>query len=314
MVDIGGWANWLRDDDIGGLLERHIPAVVFLQACEGAALSSARGLTGIASKVVQHNAPVVVAMQYPISNAAAVLFARRFYERLAAGDPVDKAAQEGRRALWLKYIGKREFATPVLFMRVPDGQLSVKRTMQTASDVTATLGSPTQSDRAELRQKLIDYFNREELRTICFDLNIQYDNFPETLDGMTRELVAYCERNGRIPDLIKICKRLRPKVTWDDTLATRSERSQRSFASSPLGGPNYAAGLERMRGLITTRAPDVLNDFLTFESRLRENLRSSELYGDNETKRSERAQIVSSLNGLAQDAGLGVSFNDLCLR
>jgi hypothetical protein len=123
IVGAGGWTEWLRDDDFAGLLQRHVPGVVFLQACEGGTLGSVRGLTGVASKVVQHNTPVVVAMQYPISNAGALAFARTFYARLAAGDPVDKAAQEGRRALWYRYIGRREFATPVLFMRAPNGQL-----------------------------------------------------------------------------------------------------------------------------------------------------------------------------------------------
>jgi 8-oxo-dGTP pyrophosphatase MutT (NUDIX family) len=125
MVGSGGWTEWLRDEDFSSLLQRHVPAVVFLQACEGGTLSSARGLAGVASKVVQHNAPVVVAMQYPISNATALVFARTFYERLAAGDPVDKAAQEGRRriALGPASYNTRDFATPVLFMRVPDGHL-----------------------------------------------------------------------------------------------------------------------------------------------------------------------------------------------
>ena len=131
MVGAGGWTEWRRDVDFASVLERHMPSVVFLQACEGGKSSSARGLVGVASKVVQLNAPVVVAMQYPISNAAALVFACRFYERLAAGDPVDKAAQEGRRALWYKFIGRREFATPVLYMRSPDGRIfDIERSAQ----------------------------------------------------------------------------------------------------------------------------------------------------------------------------------------
>ena len=71
------------------------------------------------------NIPVVVAMQYEVSNISASRFARKFYERLAKGDPVDIAAQNGRRSLALgpTQFRKRDFATPVIFMRVQDGYL-----------------------------------------------------------------------------------------------------------------------------------------------------------------------------------------------
>jgi hypothetical protein len=55
---------------------------------------------------------------------------------------------------------------------------------------------------AKLRTMLAYYFNVEELRTLCFDLGIEHENFPNALDGMTRELVTYCNRHGRISDLI----------------------------------------------------------------------------------------------------------------
>jgi len=38
-------------------------------------------LVGVASQVVQQNVPVVIAMQYPVSNAVAVAFAEEFYQR-----------------------------------------------------------------------------------------------------------------------------------------------------------------------------------------------------------------------------------------
>lgn len=72
---------------------------------------------------------------------------------------------------------------------------------------------------------------------------------------------------------------------------------------------DYERGLEALRG----RARDAqwLNDFLTLEARLRENLSQARRYGDTETRRAERAQIVDGLNALALQH-LSVSFNDLC--
>jgi hypothetical protein len=96
-----------------------------LQACEGGMLSSSQAFVGVASKVVQQNVPVVVAMQYEVTNSTASRFALRFYQQLAANDPVDIAAQYGRRAIALgsTQYRKRDFATPVIFMRVQNGYL-----------------------------------------------------------------------------------------------------------------------------------------------------------------------------------------------
>jgi hypothetical protein len=118
-------AMWVDADYFSGLFAQHRPGVVMLQACEGGMLSASQAFAGVASRVVQMNIPVVVAMQYEVSNISASRFARKFYERLAKGDPVDIAAQNGRRAIALgpTQFRKRDFATPVIFMRVKNGYL-----------------------------------------------------------------------------------------------------------------------------------------------------------------------------------------------
>ena len=73
------------------------------------------------------NIPVVVAMQYKVQNATANAFSAEFYGRLAKGEPVDVAAQNGRYrvALEADYLGN-DFAAPVIFMRVENGYLFQK--------------------------------------------------------------------------------------------------------------------------------------------------------------------------------------------
>jgi hypothetical protein len=107
------------------LFNRHRPSVVLLHTCEGAALSTSQAFAGIASQIAGQNIPVIVAMQFEISNYAARKFAETFYRSLSNGEPVDQAVQEGRRQLALGQEGynTRTFATPVLFMRLNDGQL-----------------------------------------------------------------------------------------------------------------------------------------------------------------------------------------------
>jgi hypothetical protein len=67
----------------------------------------------------------------------------------------------------------------------------------------------------QLRQLLTDHFDAEELCTLCFDLGVDYDNLRgEGKTNKVRELVAYLERRGRIPELVATCHHQRPKVSW----------------------------------------------------------------------------------------------------
>ena len=76
-------------------------------------------------------------------------------------------------------------------------------------------------ERSELRRSLTEHFNRDELRSLCFDLGIEHEDLPDTLNGMARELVKACERRGRIPKLIEAVRRLRPDAasTASDALS-----------------------------------------------------------------------------------------------
>jgi len=76
-------------------------------------------------------------------------------------------------------------------------------------------GSHPTDHRAMLRQNLVDHFNREELRTLCFDLGIEHEDLPDTKDGLARELVVHCQRSGIITDLVGKCRERRPKVSWE---------------------------------------------------------------------------------------------------
>ncbi|HEX6386131.1 MAG TPA: hypothetical protein VF177_15780 [Anaerolineae bacterium] len=69
------------------------------------------------------------------------------------------------------------------------------------------------------RQQISDSFNGEELRTLCFDLNVDYDDLPgENKSAKVRELIARQRRNGRLPELITELKRRRPRIHWQSIL------------------------------------------------------------------------------------------------
>lgn len=100
--------------------------LVVLNACDTGRPPRRRGLdpySGVATALVRGGLPAVVAMQFPISDAAALTFSSAFYHALAAGDPVDSAVTEGRLALRQRDPASWEWVTPALYLRVEDGRL-----------------------------------------------------------------------------------------------------------------------------------------------------------------------------------------------
>jgi len=97
--------------------------MVVLNSCLGAKGSGTDVFSSTASILVRRGVSAVVAMQYEISDRAAVEFARSLYEALADSMPVDAAVAEARKAVSLALNNTVEWGTPVLFMRSPDGAL-----------------------------------------------------------------------------------------------------------------------------------------------------------------------------------------------
>ncbi len=100
--------------------------LVVLNACDTAAAGSNAGLNpfaGVATALVNQGLSAVVAMQFSISDAAAIAFSEAFYRQLARGGPVVEAMEEGRHGIRAANQGSLEWATPVLFMHTRDGKV-----------------------------------------------------------------------------------------------------------------------------------------------------------------------------------------------
>jgi len=68
-----------------------------------------------------------------------------------------------------------------------------------------------------LRDLIDQHFSDEELRLLCFDLAIEYENLPgATRIAKSQALVAYCLRHNRLPELGAQCRQLRPDADWPD--------------------------------------------------------------------------------------------------
>ena len=120
----GGGVYRLYADDLGRLLAGHYPLrLAVLNACEGAQGDGRDVFAGTAATLIRRGLPAVVAMQFPITDRAAIEFARAFYRAVAAALPVDAAVAAARQAMLLAARGSLEWATPVLFLRAPDAVL-----------------------------------------------------------------------------------------------------------------------------------------------------------------------------------------------
>src|SRR5215212_3998519 len=117
-----GRRHLLRSRDLARLLDGHrYLRLAFLNSCEGARGSEGDPFSGTAATLERRGIPAVVAMQYQITDKAAIEFSSAFYESLVDGLPVDAAVTEARVAVSMDSM--LEWGTPVLYMRSPDGHL-----------------------------------------------------------------------------------------------------------------------------------------------------------------------------------------------
>ena len=124
FTDDEGKSQLLSATEIGRLLgdERTLRLVV-LNSCLGAKGNATDIFSSTSATLVRRGVPAVVAMQYEISDLAAIEFSRSLYEAIADGMPVDAAVGEARKAISVSSRNSVEWGTPVLHMRSPDGVL-----------------------------------------------------------------------------------------------------------------------------------------------------------------------------------------------
>jgi CHAT domain-containing protein/SIR2-like protein len=118
-----GWSVPVSGDKLGTVVHDSSLRLVTLNACEGARSARSDPFAGVAGALVRRDIPAVVAMQFEISDEAAIVFASGFYESLTSGMPVDASLGAARLAMLAERSDDIEWGTPVLFMRVPDGRI-----------------------------------------------------------------------------------------------------------------------------------------------------------------------------------------------
>ena len=126
FVKDSGEADWKEADFFSILFLQHRPKIVILQTCEIGRQSESNPFSSVAYRLMLQGIPVVIAMQYKVSNQTASSFVKNFYEEVIKGNCVDLCVQQARYKIALDYGYKqRDFATPVIYMNALDGYLSL---------------------------------------------------------------------------------------------------------------------------------------------------------------------------------------------
>lgn len=73
----------------------------------------------------------------------------------------------------------------------------------------------TTKRKSTLCKQIADSFNEEEVKELCHDLEVVYEDLPaEGRNAKIRELVKFMDRRGRLGELIKACHSKRPHIAW----------------------------------------------------------------------------------------------------
>ncbi len=96
--------------------------LVLLNSCSGGRTSVTDPFAGVGQSLLQKGIPAVIAMQFEITDEAAITFSHEFYAALVDGYSIDAAVAEARKMIYAE-ANQLEWATPVLYTSIDSGSL-----------------------------------------------------------------------------------------------------------------------------------------------------------------------------------------------
>ena len=80
-----------------------------------------------------------------------------------------------------------------------------------------------------------DSFDDEELREVCFEIDVNYEDLPAVgRAGKARELILVCEKDGRLPVLLAHLANKRPRTNWPTTARPLTQAQLFDLVEKPL--------------------------------------------------------------------------------
>ncbi|WP_173922669.1 CHAT domain-containing protein [Agromyces sp. Marseille-P2726] len=145
FVGRDGRADYVTASSLADLLDEAepTPRLVVLNSCQSGAGGTSDLFSGTAAALAHSGIRAVAAMQFSISDDAAIEFARGFYTALSHGRGIDEAVRSGRIGILGMGRGTLEWVTPVLYLRGEDAKLFDVAPMAASTDApTEALAAP----------------------------------------------------------------------------------------------------------------------------------------------------------------------------
>ena len=212
-------------EDLGRLLRDHRSMrIAVLNACEGARADRSDPFAGTAQSLIRKKIPAVIAMQFEITDEAAITFAIELYGALTYGYPVDAALAEARKAIFVQGNGL-EWGTPVLYLRSRDGYIF---------DVEQTVEMRLEMRNWELYENAVAAMARQEYEIAIerFELLVRIN----PTDTKAREQLDQARKQEEINRLYSRIKELVELEKWTEA-AAQLEQLQTvapTFKDTPL--------------------------------------------------------------------------------
>lgn len=139
--------------------------MVFLNACRGAQSDNKDLFTGMAHNIVEVGVPAVIAMQFAVSDEAAINFSKTFYENIIEKNTdLEDAVTAGRLVLQRELKTSLEWGTPVLFLRSDDTTIfTVSENPDNGSKKIEKTLPNRKVSRGNPNMDFLDLLNEEEL-------------------------------------------------------------------------------------------------------------------------------------------------------
>jgi hypothetical protein len=219
-----GRPQWSEPQTVAELLTRgktsdQLPRLVILHPCDTRPIDFTASFERLAPELIKAGILAVLAMQYPLSAAAARRFIGKFYERLVAGHEIDLIVQESRYEMYSRLQDNRLIGTPVLYMQSWGGQL-------VAQDAGVPSKGKTDPHHVSTRSTPDGSVGmRQRLKAAVWSQPTDVE--------LARELDAWIEASHWPDDPDQSSQQIRDRMTRDEYISDR--------------GPTYMAMLEALR-------------------------------------------------------------------
>jgi energy-coupling factor transporter ATP-binding protein EcfA2 len=96
----------------------------------------------------------------------------------------------------------------------PSKIIQILKTLPQSAGPSAPTVQSIYQQRKRFRESVSTTFGIDDLKIICLDMEIDYEDFPQIKKAFVRELFAHLGRIGRFEEFTTICQEERPNHAW----------------------------------------------------------------------------------------------------